>query len=76
MRKYLGVLHKLGLNVSITTFMKSTINQIRANMNYPDDKYNLVIIFDDEDFNGLKQRSQIWENKLSSELYYYNDKFK
>ena len=61
----LGALHKLGFNVSITTFLKSTINQIKANMSYPDEKYNLVIIFDDEDFDGFDVARVIWENNLS-----------
>ena len=61
----LGALHKMGLNVTITTFMKSTINQIRANLNYPDEKYNLVIIFDEGDFNGFDAAKSIWENNLS-----------
>jgi signal transduction histidine kinase/CheY-like chemotaxis protein len=62
----LGALHKLGLDVSVTTFLKSTINQISANMNYPDDKYNLVVIFDDEEFNGFEVARVIWENNLSA----------
>jgi signal transduction histidine kinase/CheY-like chemotaxis protein len=61
----LGALHRLGLTITITTFQRSTVNQIRANMNYPDDKYNLVIIFDDEEFNGFDAATEIWENKLS-----------
>ena len=61
----LGALHKMGLTVTITTFQKSTINQIRANLNYPDEKYNLVVIFDDEEFNGFDAARAIWENKLS-----------
>jgi signal transduction histidine kinase/CheY-like chemotaxis protein len=61
----LGVLHKLGITISITTFQKSTVNQIKANLNYPDDKYNLVIIFDDEEFNGFDPALSIWEKNLS-----------
>ncbi len=61
----LGALHKMGLTVTITTFHKSTINQIRANVSYPDEKYNLVVIFDDEEFNGFDAARAIWENKLS-----------
>ena len=45
--------------------MKSTINQIKANLNYPDERYNLVIIFDDEEFNGFDAAREIWENNLS-----------
>jgi signal transduction histidine kinase/CheY-like chemotaxis protein len=61
----LGALHRLGLNISVTTFLKSTVNQIRANMNYKDDRYHLVVIFDDEEFNGFDAAREIWENKLS-----------
>jgi signal transduction histidine kinase/CheY-like chemotaxis protein len=62
----LGALHRLGLTITITTFQKSTVNQIRANMLYPEEKYNLVIIFDDEEFNGFDAARVIWENRLSS----------
>lgn len=61
----LSALHKLGLAITITTFQRSTINQIRANMNYPDDKYNLVILFNDEDFDGYEAARTMWENNLS-----------
>jgi CheY-like chemotaxis protein len=61
----LGALHKLGLTVATTTFQKSTLNQIRTNMNYPDERYNLVLIFDDEEFNGFDAAKVIWDNKLS-----------
>lgn len=61
----LGNLHKLGLTVTITTFQKSTVNQISANMKYPDNRYNLVVILDDEEFNGFDAARIIWENNLS-----------
>jgi len=60
----LGHLHKLGLSVSITTFQKSTLNQIKANMSYTDDKYRLVVIFDDEEFDGFGAAKAIWEESL------------
>jgi CheY-like chemotaxis protein len=61
----LGGLHRLGLAITITTFQRSTINQIRANVDFPEEKYNLVILFDDEEFNGFEAARAIWENKLS-----------
>jgi len=61
----LGALHQLGLSVTITTYMKSTVNQIKANVKIQDDKYNLVIIFDDSELNGFDVAKKIWENKLS-----------
>lgn len=62
----LGALHKLGLTVSITTFTRATVNQMRANMNFPDERYNLVIMFDDDDFDGFDAARSIWENNLSA----------
>jgi len=62
----LNALHKLGISISITTFQRTTVNQIKANLSFPDERYNLVIIFDDEDFNGFDAAKAIWENKLSS----------
>ena len=61
-------LHKLGLNISVTTFQKSTIEQIKANLNYLDDMYTLVIILDDKDFDGFNAAKSISENKLSGSL--------
>lgn len=62
----LGALHKMGLTVTITTYTRATVNQIRANMNFPDEKYNLLIIFDDDNFDGFDAARSIWENKLSA----------
>ena len=62
----LGALHRLGLAITITTFQRSTVNQIRANLNFPEEKYNLVILFDDDEFNGFEATRSIWENKLSA----------
>lgn len=61
-------LHKIGLNISVTTFQKSTTGQIRANLNNPDDKYNLLVILDYDDFNGFDAAKSIWENNLSGSV--------
>ncbi len=61
----LSLMHKLGLIVRVTTYMKSTIKQIRENMNYPQEKYNLVVIFDDNNFDGFEAARALWDNKLS-----------
>jgi signal transduction histidine kinase/CheY-like chemotaxis protein len=61
-------LHRIGLNISVTTFQKSTTGQIRANLNNPDDRYNLLIILDDDDFNGFNAAKSIWENNLSGSV--------
>jgi signal transduction histidine kinase/CheY-like chemotaxis protein len=64
----LAALHKMGLSVTVTNFMKSTVNQIKANLNYPDERYSLVIIFDAEEFNGFDAAREIWKNNLSAKF--------
>jgi signal transduction histidine kinase/CheY-like chemotaxis protein len=66
--EFLGMLHKLGLQLAITTFQKSTINQIKANLIMPGERYNLIIIVDDEDFDGFEAAKAMWDNKISSGL--------
>jgi signal transduction histidine kinase/CheY-like chemotaxis protein len=61
----LATLHKIGLSISITTLQKSTVGQIKANLGNPDDRYSLVIILDDKDFNGFDAATSLWENNLS-----------
>lgn len=64
----LSSLHKLDLNISVTTFQKSTVGQIKGNLSNPTDRYNLVVIIDDHDFNGFDAARAIWENNLSGSL--------
>jgi signal transduction histidine kinase/CheY-like chemotaxis protein len=61
----LGALHKMDLNISVTTFQKSTVNQLKSNGNFPGEKYNLVLIFDDVNFNGFEAARAIYDNDLS-----------
>lgn len=63
--EFLSSLHKLGLSTSVTTFQKSTTNQIRSNLASPD-KYRLVIITDDADFDGFEIARSLEDDKLSS----------
>ena len=57
--------HKIGVTLKTTTYQKFTINQIKNNLNFHNERYNLIVIFDDEDFNGFEVASEIWENNLS-----------
>ncbi|MGE5418911.1 MAG: response regulator [Chloroflexota bacterium] len=61
----LSVLHQAGISLTVTTFMRATIGQLRSNLNYPSEKYNLIIIFDDANINGFDAASSLWENKLT-----------
>jgi CheY-like chemotaxis protein len=64
----LSVIHQLGLRVTVTTFMKTTIPQIKANMKHPEDRYGLIILLDDGTFNGFEAATALWQNKLSAEF--------
>lgn len=64
----LGTLHKLGLSLTVTSFQKLTISQIKANINYPNQKYHLVVILDDKEFNGFDVAKEIRENNLSDQF--------
>jgi signal transduction histidine kinase/CheY-like chemotaxis protein len=58
-------IHKLGLSSSVTTFQKSTISQIKSNLSQASGSYRMIIITDDEDFNGFEAAKALWENMLS-----------
>jgi signal transduction histidine kinase/CheY-like chemotaxis protein len=64
----LASLHRLGLSVSLTAYQKSTIGQIKANLASPDDRYNMIVILDDEEFNGFEIAESFWENNLFGSL--------
>ena len=61
-------LHKIGIDLKITTYQKFTIDQIKNNLSFSDEKYNLIIIFDTDDLNGFEVAANIWENNLSGSL--------
>ena len=61
----LGSLHKLGLALKVTTYQKSTVNQIRSNLEFPLHRYHLVVILDDPEFDGFKPAGELKENNLS-----------
>jgi signal transduction histidine kinase/CheY-like chemotaxis protein len=64
----LAAVHKIGLTSSVTTYQKSTINQVRTNLSFPTGNYKLVIISDDEDFDGFEVAKKFWESRLSLNL--------
>lgn len=65
---FLGTLHKFRLHMAVTTFQKSTIYQIKASFNIPEEKYNLIVITDDEDFDGFEVARSLWENRMTSNV--------
>jgi signal transduction histidine kinase/CheY-like chemotaxis protein len=63
---FIALLHKMGIKPSVTTFQKTTINQIKANMAIPLERYKMIALIDDEDFDGFDAARLLLENKLSA----------
>ncbi len=61
----LGELHKLGISVTVTTFQKSTVSQIKANIDFPQNRYSLIIILNDDQFDGFEVAEEFLKNQLS-----------
>ncbi len=61
----LNSLHRLGLNVSITAYLKSTVNQLKTNLSYAETRYHLIVILNDNEFNGFEVAAEMWDRKLS-----------
>lgn len=50
----LSMFHRKGIKTSVTTWNKSTINQIRANRQAASEGYNLLVLTDEEDISGFE----------------------
>lgn len=74
----LGNLHRLGLSVSTTTFQRSTVSQIMTNMALQSERYRLVVIFDDAEFDGFEAAKAISDASLQDNFIMFmissNDK--
>jgi signal transduction histidine kinase/DNA-binding response OmpR family regulator len=62
-----GALHKLGMKITVTTFMKSTVSQLRSNLS-SSERYNLIFLFDDERLDGFSAANALMENNLSKDF--------
>lgn len=61
----LAVLHKSHLRFSVTSFTKTIVKHLQAQAAIASEKYDLLIITDDENFDGVEAAKILWENKLS-----------
>lgn len=64
----LNSLHKLGLNLTVTTYQKSTVSQLKTNLSFPDKRYHLVVILDDVGFNGFEAAKELSDSEISSRV--------
>jgi signal transduction histidine kinase/CheY-like chemotaxis protein/uncharacterized protein YxeA len=64
----LGTLHKMGLALNVTSYQKSTVNQIKASLNFPESRYYFIVIIDDSEFDGFVPAREIQECGLSDKF--------
>jgi CheY-like chemotaxis protein len=64
---FLGVIHKLGLPVSVTSFQKHTISQIKAGLQGEKERNILLIIFDEPGADGFEAAKALLDSGLTNE---------
>lgn len=64
----LSQLHKIGVRTVVTSWNKSTINQIRLNSEAVGERYNLIVINHDTDINGFEVAGSLMANNLHTKF--------
>ena len=64
---FLGVIHRLGLPVSVTSFQKHTVSQIKANLQSAHDRYMLLVIFDEPETDGFEAAKTLLDSGMTGE---------
>jgi signal transduction histidine kinase/CheY-like chemotaxis protein len=64
---FLGIMHRVGLPVSVTSFQKHTISQIRTSLRSGSSRYILLVLFDEPDTDGFIAAKALMEEGLTSE---------
>ncbi len=64
---FLGIIHRIGLPVSVTSFQKHTISQIRTSLGNEQSRYNLLIIFDEPETDGFEAARALTDAGLTGE---------
>jgi PAS domain S-box-containing protein len=65
---FLGVIHRLGLPVSVTSFQKHTVSQIKTNLQNNTERYILLIIFDEPEADGFAVASALMDSGLTGDF--------
>ncbi len=64
---FLSIIHRLGLPVSVTSFQKHTISQIRTSLGSEQGRYNLLIVFDEPETDGFEAARALMDAGLTGE---------
>lgn len=64
---FLSVMHRLGLPVSVTSFQKHTVSQIKTSLQSEQGRYALLVIFDEPETDGFEAAKAIMDAGLTGE---------
>ncbi len=64
---FLSVMHRLGLPVSVTSFQKHTVSQIKTSLQSEQGRYALLVIFDEPETDGFEAAKALMDAGLTGE---------
>jgi len=64
---FLSVMHRLGLPVSVTSFQKHTVSQIKTSLQSEQGRYTLLVIFDEPETDGFEAAKALMDAGLTGE---------
>jgi CheY-like chemotaxis protein/signal transduction histidine kinase len=64
---FLSIMHRIGLPVSVTSFQKHTISQIKTSLASEQGRYILLVIFDEPDTDGFQAAKALMDAGLTGE---------
>ncbi len=64
---FLSIMHRVGLPVSVTSFQKHTISQIKTSLQNDPGRYILLVIFDEPEADGFEVAEALMKEGLTSE---------
>jgi CheY-like chemotaxis protein/signal transduction histidine kinase len=64
---FLSIMHRLGLPVSVTSFQKHTVSQIKTSLHSETGRYILLVIFDEPEADGFEVAEALMNEGLTSE---------
>jgi signal transduction histidine kinase/CheY-like chemotaxis protein len=64
---FLGVMHRIGIPVSVTSFQKHTISQIKTSLKNAQSRYAMLVIFDEPENDGFIVARELLDAGLTGE---------
>lgn len=64
---FLSIMHRVGLPVSVTSFQKHTVSQIKTSLQSETARYILLVIFDEPEADGFEVAEALMKEGLTSE---------